>query len=345
MDYGRYMSFHEIHKQYESLSQTLSYIDGNRDSLAGFNGYGDIVFVACGSSYWMSLSASVTMHSRTGRRSYAVKAGDVMLSPGDYKGRYDKPVFICPSRSGRTTEVLRALEILRGLYPGAKALSIVEHENTLLESVSDYRLMLPWANEQSVCQTRSFSNLYLASLLIIDIWSGGNIIADSAARYFKAAPNLYERHRKRVAEIAAGKPRSIVCLSYGRYYGVCIEGAYIVIEMAEQNSNYYQLLEYRHGPIVTAGTDTAVFILSAGGNEKYESSIAREAEKTGAKVYSAACKANEYGADTFSLEGEYPGEIVAMHFVFCLQSFAFYLSLENGKNPDSPGELTPFIEL
>ena len=34
----------------------------------------------------------------------------------------------------------------------------------------------------------------------------------------------------------------------------------IVTEMAEQPANYYQLLEYRHGPIVAAGKNTVVFI-------------------------------------------------------------------------------------
>ena len=345
MKQNNYLSYNEIHGQYESLGQTLTYMNDMRDSIKSFLTDGDIVFIACGSSYWMSLSAAVTVKSQTGRRCYAVKAGDVVLCPGDYKGMYSKPIFICPSRSGRTTEVLRALDTLRSQYPGAQVLSIVEYENSPLEAASDLTLYIPWPKEESVCQTRSFSNLYLVSLLLANIWSNSNAMFEAADRYIKNAPAFYEAHKPILAEIAVSKPASIVCLGYGRQYGVCIEGAYIVIEMAEQNSNYYQLLEYRHGPIVTAGPDTSIFILSAGGNETYEAKIAGEAMEFGAKVYSVSGNETGYGTGNLSLSGSYPGEIIALHFVFCLQSLAFHLSLANGKNPDSPGKLVPFIEI
>jgi glucosamine 6-phosphate synthetase-like amidotransferase/phosphosugar isomerase protein len=46
-----------------------------------------------------------------------------------------------------------------------------------------------------------------------------------------------------------------------------------------------------------------------------------------------------------SLDHQYSKEIVALHYVFCMQSVAFHYSVRRGKNPDRPGNLVPYIEL
>jgi len=293
----------------------------------------------------MSLSACTTMQVRTGRHAFAVKAGDALLCGGDYKGIYQNPIFICPSRYGKTTEVLKAIGIMKAMYPESTVLAITEYADTPLEAMADLTLRIPWAAEESVCQTRSFSNLYLAAILMADIVAGRTALFEGARRYLDAAPGLYAKHEPMAAGIAASMPGSIVSLGCGLQYGVCIEGAYIVLEMAEFNANYYQLLEYRHGPIVTADKNTCVFILSRGGAEAYERKLAEDVEKTGAAVYVIACGQPDDVRSTFALGDAYPDEITALHYVFCMQSLAFHLSLARGRNPDSPGSLVPFIEI
>ena len=341
---SKYLSHDEIHSQYVSLKQTLDYMLENAAPLQElFQGEGDIVFVGCGSSYWMSLSAHKTVKLKTGRRSYAVKAGDVILCPEEYRGLYDKPVFLCPSRSGRTRELLDAVVLLLAAYPGAKVLSIVEYTENELSGKSDLSLNLNWANERSVCQTRSFSNLYLASIVLAAILGGDKAFIENMGSYLASAPGLYSRHEADIIKLAdPAAITSLVTLGGGLQYGVVIEGAYIVIEMAEFASNYYQLLEYRHGPIVTSGQRTAVFICS-GVPEEHERKMAEETRKTGAKVYAIASKQVDWADHTFSLDGEYGKEILALHFAFVLQSFAHHFSIARGKNPDSPGDLVPYI--
>ena len=342
-----YLSYAEIHKQHEQLRRTLDYITEKSDVIREFfQTEGDIVFVASGSSYWMSLSAHKTMKLKTGRNTYAVKAGDVLLCGEEFAGIYKNPIIICPSRSGHTSEVIEALKILRKYYPSVKVLSIVEYEDSPLEKLSDLALRISWANEKSVCQTRSFSCLYLASILIAGIASNNMQIFSDAERYLSIAPALYTEHGNVIAGLVnEGKMTSLVCLGCGLQYGVCIEGAYIVIEMAGFNTNYFQLLEYRHGPIATAGEGTYVFILSYKGAEEYEEEISKDAEKAGATTFVVSDRAQKYGRYTFSLGEDFSKEIVALHYVFCLQSLAFHLSIHRGKNPDRPGSLVPFIVL
>ena len=342
-----YLSYHEIHKQYESLEKTLAYISSMAEAIRDFFEPGrDILFVACGSSYWMSLSAHLTVKLKTGRRTAALKAGDIVTCPQEMIGGFNDPIVICPSRSGRTSEVLMSIRLLGEQYPNLKVLSIIEYADSPLEKLSDLTLHLEWANEVSVCQTRSFSNLYLASVLIAAIIGDDRQLFDDFADYLQHAPILFEQHEAAIERLVSdGNPQAMVSLGCGRQYGVCIEGAYIVTEMAEFSTNYYQLLEYRHGPIVTAAPGTYVFILSAAGAEAFEMAMAHEAEQAGAVIVVVSASPVPYGQIALCLDHHYPKEIVALHYVFCMQSVAFHYSVRRGKNPDRPGNLVPFIEL
>ncbi|MCL1792669.1 MAG: SIS domain-containing protein [Oscillospiraceae bacterium] len=342
-----YYSHEEIHKQYISLGQTLEYILENEnrivDFFSGGNSNGDIVFLACGSSYWMSLSAHKTMKFKTGRRSYAVKASEAVLCPGEFCGAYDNPVFVCPSRSGRTQELLDAVDVLKSMYPNSRVLSIVEYADNELAKKSDLALNIDWANEKSVCQTRSFSNLYAACAIMAALVGGDRPFVENFREYLKVAPSLYLGHEAKIREIAdASKVKSIVTLGSGLQYGVTVEGAYIVIEMAQFDANYFQLLEYRHGPIVTAKPGTAAFICS-GGHLAHERKIAEEIRASGAKVYAVAPLSADWADYAFSLGGDYEKEIVALHFAFVMQSFAYHFALSQKKDPDNPGNLVPYI--
>ena len=341
---SKYLSHQEIHAQHTSLSQTLKYMVENIAQLKSFfSNKGDLVMIGCGSSYWMSLSAHKTLKLKTGRRAYALKAGDVVLCPEEYMDLYDDPIFLCPSRSGLTQELLDALDILRNAYPGSRVFSIVEYLDNKLSEKSDLSLNIHWANERSICQTRSFSNLYLAFIVLAAIIGKDEGFIDALKKYLEIAPRLYLEHEGETQKLAdPSKISSIVTLGGGLQYGIVVEGAYIVIEMAEHQASYYHLLEYRHGPIVTSGPETAVFICT-GMSKRHEQKIAKEARAAGAKVYAVAPGPVGWADYTFSLGEDFNKEILALHFVFVMQSFAHYFSIALGKNPDSPGNLVPFI--
>ena len=341
---SKYLSHGEIHSQYVSLGLTVDFMLENSGPIRQFFSLGrDIVFVACGSSYWMSLSAHRSVKRLTGRRSYAIKAADVVLCPEEYTGLYDDPIFICPSRSGLTRELLDAVDILKEAYPGGKVFSFIEYKENDLSKKSDMHLNLHWANEESVCQTRSFSNLYAASVVLAAIVGQDETNIASLKEYLKAAPNLYAEHEPAIRGLADPKKiKSLATLGCGLQYGLVVEGAYIVIEMAEFAANYYHLLEYRHGPVVTTGEGAAIFIC-AGVSDEHEMKMAEEIRSTGALVYAVAPEDREWADRTFALGRDYGREAAALHFVFVMQSFAHHFSVARGRNPDSPGKLVRYI--
>ena len=338
-------SHKEIFEQNKSLKRTMDYLLDNKSTIEDFFcGDGDIVFVACGSSYWMSLSAHKTLHLFTGKKTFAIKAGDVVMCPEEYVNAYSNPVFLCPSRSGQTKELLDAIDILKEAYPDARVLSVTEYPKNKLIHKSDVSLSIEWANETSVCQTRSFSSLYTAFIMIAAILGKKDDFIRQLQEYLDKSPKLYALHEEKVRAVANSEAvKSLVTLGSGLQYGVVIAGAYIVIEMAEFACNYYQLLEYRHGPIVTASKGTAVFICSDNRSFEFESKLAEEICAEGGKVYSIANSEMSWADYTFSLDGEYAKEIIALHFIFVLQLFAYHYSISRNKNPDSPGKLKPFI--
>lgn len=340
-----YQSYIEIHRQHEQLGKTYDYMMGHKNKVVDFfKNTDDVVFIACGSSYWMSLSAHKTLALKTGKRTFAVKAGDVVLCPDEYRRAYQNPVFVCPSRSGATGEVCDAIALMKSYYPGAKILSIVEYGDSKLEKVSDLVFHLEWVNEISICQTRSFSNLYLASIMIAAFVGNDEALLGNMKQYLVCAPELYKQHEQIIRNIIETQTiNNVVALGVGCQYGVVVEGAYIVIEMAEFASNYYQLLEYRHGPIVTARPGTIVFICSGRETTAHETKMAEEIRETGALVYAVSEKKEAYADITFYMDGVFEKELIALHFVFVMQSFAHFFSIARGCNPDQPGNLIPFI--
>lgn len=340
-----YEAYREIHTSHEAMLRTVEAVDAREGEIRDFfAGREELVFVACGSSYWMSLSAAALMARRCGKRAVAVKAGDVVLHPDDYKGLYDRPTLVLPSRSGKSKEALEAVAILKGHYPGLSVFSVTIAEDNDMAPLSDLNLSIPFANEVSVCQTRSFNCLSTAFVAIANLLSGEGRAA--LRGWLDRAPALYRRAEALAVKVLGdGLPGAVVALGSGMQYGVVIEGAYIVIEMAELPSNYYHVMEYRHGPIVTAGEDTLVCVCSSGGRARpFEERMAAETLAHGARVVFAG-DAPGPGHCTYPLDvgADCPPEIACLFFVTFMQSLACHLSVALGRDPDNPGELVRYI--
>ena len=72
-----------------------------------------LIFTGCGTSYYLALSAASAWTGVTGRAARAVAAPDVFLHPSSLFSRTGKPAGIVISRSGETTEAVRAAHYLR----------------------------------------------------------------------------------------------------------------------------------------------------------------------------------------------------------------------------------------
>jgi glutamine---fructose-6-phosphate transaminase (isomerizing) len=345
-----YQSHAEIFNQNESLERTLKYLLNQKEAIIDFirkNKPDEIVFIACGSSYWLSLSSAMTMTEKTGIRCMAVKSGDIVLNPEYYQTLFKKPLVIAPSRSGSTSETLMAIALFKKWY-SAPVLSIVGFENAPILAISDMTLELNWINEISICQTRAFSNLYMASLMIGTILGKDEKLMDMLENYLKRFIQVRTRIDKQVKSLIHDLPdyKALCIIANGKQYGVAIEGAYINVEMAQFPSHYYGTLELRHGPIVMIDSNYLTFIFCKDKPNDYEVKLIAEIKKAGGETAIIAAEDANANADFSFIYGtKSEPEIVALFGVFVLQALAYYKAVQLGLNPDQPKELVQWIKI
>jgi fructoselysine-6-P-deglycase FrlB-like protein len=174
---------------------------------------------------------------------------------------YDRIVAL--SRSGTTTEVLRALDSLRGSAP---TVVVTADGGSPVAGAADLAIVLDFADEQSVVQTR-FATSALA-MLLTSIGYEVTPAIDDAGRALGVAIDD--------ASIAA---RTFTFLGTGWTIGLANEAALKLREAALAWSESYPALEFRHGPISVADHESIVWPLGA-----VDDSLLRDVEGTGARV-------------------------------------------------------------
>lgn len=272
--------------------------------LAAKNGLpqGPTLFLGSGSSYFLAQVAAHLSLQR-GRLALALPSGEAMLFPGVARSF---SVVVGISRSGRTTELLRAVERL-----GLPAWLLTTREGA--EGPFARVVVLSEAQEEAIVQTRSFSSafLYLAYALtgeerlrelperFIGELDGESFRFPTGARYF--------------------------LLGSGPAWGVAQEAALKLKETALVWAEAFQSLEFRHGPKSLVDGDTVVFLLES---HPLEEDLARELQALGAKLV------------------RLPGTLPELPLSLArLQLFAHHLALLRGLDPDHPRHLTYAVEL
>ena len=342
-------SLNEILSQAECWQKSfdaLKHSDALEEAQACFGDGKEWLFVGCGSSYYVALAAAATMKSLTGRRAWAVPASEILLYPKlVFPGSPFVPVLI--SRSGQTSEVLKAAEVLK--ERGVPSLAITCAKGQALENLATVTITLP-ADEQSTVMTRSFTSMLLALQFL-----GGRIARNDAycnellSMPEQAAPAL-AKLPEHIREFAAQHTfANYVCLGHGPFYGLACEYSLKLTEMSLSTAQVFHSLEFRHGPksIVTPQT-LVIFLLSEQGYAA-ECELLEEIKSLGGTTVAIAnhADARVRAASDLVLElklslGEYarlapalvPGQLLALN-----------TGLKKGLNPDSPRFLSRSVIL
>jgi fructoselysine-6-P-deglycase FrlB-like protein len=253
--------------------------------------------IGCGTSHYVARAYAALREERGLGTTDAAIASE--LSP---HRSYRRVVAI--SRSGTTTEVLRTLEGLRGSIP---TVALTAVPDSPVASSADDTVVLDFANEQSVVQTR-FATTALA---LLRAHIGDRLdaaIADGAAALARALP------------VEPSEFRQFVFLGQGWTVGLANEAALKLREAASAWTEAYPAMEYRHGPISAAGPGTLVWAIGP-----VDQSVLADAADTGATVV-------DEGADPMA-------ELVL------IQRMAVELAEARGLDPDRPKHLTRSVVL
>ncbi len=314
--------------------------------LARFGYAAEWLFIGCGSSYYVALAAAATMKSLTGRPARAVPASEILLYPElVFSGGPCIPVLI--SRSGQTSEVLKAAEVLKKRNLASVAVSCVNGQ--LLENLATITITLP-ADEQSTVMTRSFTSMLLALQFLASCLAGNEAYADALIAMPELAANALKAVPERIRDFVARHTfADYVCLGHGPFYGLACEYALKITEMSVSYAQVFHSLEFRHGPKSIVRPETlVVFLLSEQGYEA-ECDLLEEVKSLGGTTLVVANQANArvHAAGDMVLElGLKLPEITRLAaYLVPGQLLGLHTGLKKGLNPDSPRHLSRAVIL
>jgi len=228
----------EIASQPEVWAQGLALVDEATRTLAG--PAERVLLLGCGTSWFMAQCLAVLRESAGLGETDAVCASE--FTPGR---RYDRVVAI--TRSGTTTEVLDAL---RRVPAGTLRVAVTAVAGQPVDGLVDDRLLLDFADERSVVQTRFPTTL----------------LATARAAYGENLDHLLADGRAALAAPLPADPaqvRHLVFLGTGWTVGLAHEAALKVREAAQAWSESYPAMDFRHGPVAVAGEHSLVWSFGA----------------------------------------------------------------------------------
>jgi glucosamine--fructose-6-phosphate aminotransferase (isomerizing) len=305
--------------------------------------------VGCGSSFYIALVAAATWCAVMGGKSRAVPASELLLFPSLLPGDPSsyQPVLI--SRSGRTSEVLRAGEFFER-QQDVRTLAITCARSTPLGEISAATIALPAADERSTVMTRSFTAMLLALQgLAAASCSRSGLEASLGSLPAQVEPSLEDWAARLRDFVETHEFHDYVFLGQGPYFGVAAEAALKVTEMSRSYAQFFHTLEFRHGPKSIVGPETLVtFFLSECGFEA-ERSVLEEVKSLGGTTLVVANRADQKtrGAADLLLELglSVPETIRPAAAVIPGQLLGCYTGLKKGHDPDRPRHLSRVVVL
>ncbi|MFF2652595.1 SIS domain-containing protein [Streptomyces sp. NPDC058045] len=196
-----------------------------------------VAVVGCGTSLFMAQSVAALREQSGQGETDAFAASE--FPDGR---RYDRVLAL--TRSGTTTEVLALLAAQRG---HARTTAVTADPETPVMSAADDVIVLDFADERSVVQTR-FATTGLTLLRAHLGLHDGSVVADARTALAEPLP-----------EGLVGR-RQFTFLGRGWTVGLAQEAALKMREAALAWTEAYPAMEYRHGPISISTDTTATWM-------------------------------------------------------------------------------------
>jgi len=340
------LTYKEMHDTFNALKKTEDYLEQRLPDIKDFfKSKNKLIFIGCGSSYSNAKSFAMIYSMKTGVSASALAAGDVLLHASRYKKLFSGAAVVFISRSGRTSELIKAHDAIKELGCDIAVASFVCADDTPLGELSDLVLSTPWAFDESVCQTRCVTNAYFMAVYIAAALTNDDAVLFDLRHMIENGYSYLVRAENLAKELAAEPWTHAVVLADAELEGLAEEGALVFKEVCQLPSSYHHLLDVRHGPMVMIGNETLV-ILAHGTSCLLEINLRNDLKEK--KAYIVAF-IDEYVRpdDIRSICYGEPLSHVAkgIPFIILCQMIAYYKSKETGADPDKPTGLDPWISL
>jgi fructoselysine-6-P-deglycase FrlB-like protein len=254
-----------------------------------------VLAIGCGTSYYIAQSYERRRLAAGRGRTRAAVASEI-----PYVDAEDTLLLL--SRSGTTTDVIRAAQQLK---TGRHVVGVVGVADTPVAELCDEVVVLDYADEKSIIQTRFATSAMLALRASLGEDLAG--LPDQA----RAALTL---------TLPTPLPTHTVFLGSGWTVGLASEAALKCREAAGAWTEAYPVMEYPHGPVSAAGPTSLIWSF-----EPLPDFVRAGVTATGATV--------------FAPELDPLAQLVAVH------RLALQLAEAVGRDPDTPPHLTRSVQL
>jgi glucosamine--fructose-6-phosphate aminotransferase (isomerizing) len=307
------------------------------------------LFVGCGSSYYLSrvIAALWTKHfyiPATG-----VPASELLFAPEETLRHLGAEQIVLVSRSGETTEVLRAAELLQS-HKTVQTLAVTCHGQSVLEKLCTHTFKLDWADEKSTVMTRSFTAILLAFQRLGLHFVNDLQLSSALDQLPKKGQAWFEANARKIQEFAGSRKfADYVFLGQGVHYWLAQEAGLKVTEMSSSYAQVYHSLEFRHGPRSIAGPATLITFYVSDAAKEAETTLVRELKELGAAtcvVVDRATPELRKHSDVL-VELALDGPEFARYAVSAIPAHLLgtAVGLRKGVNPDAPKNLTRAVVL
>ena len=344
-------SFGEIMNQHESWRDAVvsatEQAESARALLERYAGQ-PLLFVACGSPYFLARSAVALAMEWLGRPAAAVPASELLLYPETVLAQDDGPIMVALSRSGETSETIGAARLIKAR--GGVLLAIGCDAATTLMRMAECVVEIPAGRERSVAQTRSFAGMFLALQTLVAHVSERSTAAELRTALHRL-PDIGERFvaraRSEIGRFAVDSAiERIFFLGSGVRYGLACEASIKMKEMALTNAEAFHVLEFRHGPMSLADERALVVGLIGAGAPEEELAVLREAHGYGARTLALGehAPADRQNLDAvFAFDSGLPPAARDVLYLPPVQLLACERAVAKGLDPDTSRNITTFV--
>jgi glucosamine--fructose-6-phosphate aminotransferase (isomerizing) len=350
MDHGMndqgFFTKEEIYSQPEIWEQSLHVLQaGKWDHLPALNDFDQIYLAGCGSTHYLSIWAALLLQTRTGVCSRPLPASELWLQPDIWVPSARITCLLAISRSGTTTETIEAVKHFKS-KPEIAIIVITCYPDSDLAQLADSLIPFPAAQEKSIAQTRSFSNMMLGIPFLVQ----QKVEKGLPEKLRGTGSQLIERHSSLMKDLANDRSmQRFFFLGSGSRYGLACEAMLKMKEMSLSYSEAYHFLEFRHGPMSMVDKESLVVGLLGDQNRTQELRVLQEMKKFGGTILAIGKE----------LKGDIPGWID--HFIPLnasdlngygdvlylppLQLLAYERAVGKGLDPDHPHNLDAVVIL
>lgn len=343
MNRGRH-TLDEIMSQPQVWPQALKAFDEQQSTFMALMtaaAFDSVIVTGCGSTYYLALFAARLLR-QSGLDAAAYPASELLFYPDSIYLPRRRYLLICLSRSGATTETVRAQAGFKDSV-GGRTITVTCDSASPLAQSADLTFAIDAAREESIAQTRSFSSMALVAQQMAAALAGDDL--SSGARLPAACQALFDGYGDLVESLGVdGGISKFFFLGSDALYGIACEAMLKMKEMSLSYSEAFHTMEFRHGPMSMIAEDSLVVGLISPDSAAHDLQALQEMQAAGARILTIAQNATGF-SHHIALPANLPAWNAAVLHLPLLQLLAYHRALFQGQNPDRPHNLSAVISL